>query len=61
MKKNENIVVMNAHILGNAYVIDHPWIAQVTRPQVPCVTQKGPKSWICGNGQKFGAAPRFQH
>jgi hypothetical protein len=24
MKKNENIVVMNAHILGNAYVIDHP-------------------------------------
>jgi hypothetical protein len=32
----------------------------VTRPQVPCVTQKGPKSWICGNGQKLGA-PNFQH
>jgi hypothetical protein len=33
----------------------------LTRPQVPCVTQKGPKSWICGNGQKLGAAPSFQH
>jgi hypothetical protein len=33
----------------------------VTRPQVPCVTQKGPKSWICGNGQKLRAAPNFQH
>ncbi len=34
---------------------------KVTRPQVPCVTQKGPKSWICGIGQKLGAAPNFQH
>jgi hypothetical protein len=23
--------------------------------------KEGPKSWICGNGQKFGAAPSFQH
>jgi hypothetical protein len=23
--------------------------------------KKGPKSWICRNGQKLGAAPSFQH
>jgi hypothetical protein len=23
--------------------------------------KKGLKSWICGNGQKLGAAPNFQH
>ncbi len=33
----------------------------MTRPQVPCVIQKGPKSQICGIGQKFGVTLSFQH
>jgi hypothetical protein len=31
-------------------LINGSFTRNMTRPQVPCVTQKGPKSWICGIG-----------
>ncbi len=30
-------------------------------PSSLCDPKMGPKSWICGNGQKLGVAPSFQH
>jgi hypothetical protein len=36
-------------------------MAEVTCPKFLVWPEKGPKSWICGNGQKLGAASSFQH